>query len=493
MQFIITAAGSGNRFSSAGYNLPKHLLPFDEKQNILDKILNCAPAEVDKLVISNKTHYKKTQENTKGKCTFKQIDDHKNGPVFTLSQSREGINNDEVLISYCDFVSFFNFKRFEDFKNQNDFDAIIFSYTGFHPNFLTNENPAFIQKNKNEVLKIQEKKPFTDNKEEELASDGLYYFKSKDILLECIDECLFNDEFKVNNEFYVTALCEYLIKNHYKVGYFLVDFTITLGTPLFYEEYLKWSSINLYKEKIKLDCPLYITAAGEGVRFDKKDKPFLRLNGKTFLEQSINNFNCDKGTVLGIREDQKKHNAKFENIVYFNKTTKGPAETLKKMLDKKEPSEDKGFFVNGCDYLVEFDQDHLEKLLLLSPDAIISVSNRNFFAETHPKSFSWAQIKKREVERMFTKEYPFKNESPYKNFMYTGFTWFKNKNIFLAGYKNLKHQAGEIYIESVIQELITSGKTVLALSSSYYGFGTPQELNCFNFWLNFLRIDKREN
>ncbi len=501
MNLIVPAAGHSTRFKEAGYTQPKYLLDFDKDRNVLSRILDSVPDSVNKLVAVSEKDYGLIEDDIKNKCKIHKIESHSYGPVFTLSESRDLIGDDEILISYCDFVSHFDYEKFIKFKNENNYDAIIFCYTGFHPNLLTQENPAFVRSVEDLVSAIQEKKPFTENKEEELASDGFYYFKSKEILLKAVDACLSDEKYKIKNEYYVTAPLQYLIQEGYRVGFFSIDRTSTLGTPLFYKEYLKWSKLNLEnKNKIKLKDPLYITAAGEGSRFNNSErpKPFLLLNNKTFLEQSVCKFECEGKLILGLRKEQERFDKiKHDEVVYFNETTRGPSETLKKMIDKTKLPEDKGFFVNGCDYIVDFKEENLEMALSFEPDVIMSVSDKNFFSEISPLSFSWVRPRhfgmKADAPEVFIKEYPFEEESPYENFMYTGFTWFKNRKIFLKGYDRLENSDTEIYVENVIKELIRLKARVLVLYSKYYGFGSPKELNCFNFWLDFFKYEGASN
>ena len=77
-----------------------------------------------------------------------------------------------------------DYDEFKSFVDETDCDGCVVCYTGFHPHMLGGDNYAFckIQENNpdgtlsNKILEIREKQPFTDNKMNEYASSGTYYF-----------------------------------------------------------------------------------------------------------------------------------------------------------------------------------------------------------------------------------------------------------------------------------------------------------------------------
>lgn len=61
-------------------------------------------------------------------------------------------------------------------------DGAISAYKGFHPHMLGSTNYAFIREDNQWMLEIKEKEPFTDNRMQEYASDGTYYFRKGDFV-----------------------------------------------------------------------------------------------------------------------------------------------------------------------------------------------------------------------------------------------------------------------------------------------------------------------
>ena len=79
------------------------------------------------------------------------------------------------------------------------------AYKGFHPHSLGNTNYAYMREKDGWVLDIQEKQPYTDNKMEEYASSGTYYFSTAREMSAAFAEVIDKD-YNVNSEYYVVNL-----------------------------------------------------------------------------------------------------------------------------------------------------------------------------------------------------------------------------------------------------------------------------------------------
>ena len=78
-------------------------------------------------------------------------------------------NDDEIIVSYCDYGTLWNYEEFKKDVKKYNLDGAIPSYIGFHPHMLGSDNYAFIREENKNFLEIQEKKPFTENKMNEYA------------------------------------------------------------------------------------------------------------------------------------------------------------------------------------------------------------------------------------------------------------------------------------------------------------------------------------
>lgn len=132
------------------------------------------------------------------------IEPHKLGPVHAVLQAADLINMQKpVIVNYCDFTCYWNWEHFKKFVSQIKCTGVIPAYKGFHPHMLGPTNYAYIQEKDGWVLDIQEKQPYTNNRMEEYASSGTYYFASGQMMLDAFT-AIKEQDLNVNGEFYVS-------------------------------------------------------------------------------------------------------------------------------------------------------------------------------------------------------------------------------------------------------------------------------------------------
>ena len=176
MHIIIPMSGIGKRFIQAGYKVPKPLIKVDKKP-IIEHVCNLFPGEDKFTFICNAKHLadtniKKVLKNIKPNANIIEIANHKKGPVYAVSLVNKLIENDEeVIVNYCDFGTYWNYQNFLNHTRNRNADAAIPAYKGFHPHMLGNTNYAFMRDKKQWMLEIKEKEPFTNNRMEEYASN----------------------------------------------------------------------------------------------------------------------------------------------------------------------------------------------------------------------------------------------------------------------------------------------------------------------------------
>lgn len=118
-------------------------------------------------------------------------------------------------------------------------DGSIACYRGFHPHMLGSDNYAFLKENElgsRWMDKIQEKQPFTENRMEEYASNGTYYFKTGAIMKKYFQK-LMDLEMKVKNEYYVSMVYNLLVEDGLNVNIFEIKHMLQWGTPYDLEIY----------------------------------------------------------------------------------------------------------------------------------------------------------------------------------------------------------------------------------------------------------------
>ena len=90
-------------------------------------------------------------------------------------------------------------------------DGCVPAYRGFHPHSLGRTNYAFMRVENGWMQEIQEKKPFTENKMDEFASSGTYYFSEGRLMKHFFAELVAKDE-SVNGEFYCSVAYNLMVE-----------------------------------------------------------------------------------------------------------------------------------------------------------------------------------------------------------------------------------------------------------------------------------------
>ena len=164
-------SGIGKRFIDAGYQDPKPLIKVDGKP-IIEHVCNLFPGETKFSFICNAKHLTETnmrdvlsEINPNGNIL--EIPNHKKGPVYAVQLIEEIIDDEEeIIINYCDFGTYWDYKDFLKHTRERDADGAIPSYKGFHPHMLGSTNYAFMRDKEQWMLEIKEKEPFTDDRTE---------------------------------------------------------------------------------------------------------------------------------------------------------------------------------------------------------------------------------------------------------------------------------------------------------------------------------------
>ena len=286
IQLIIPMSGIGKRFIDAGYTDPKPLIEVDGYP-IIKHVVDLFPGVTDISFICNEKHLKETNmrsilESISPCCKIYEVsNENRKGPVDAVYQIKDKIKDDsEVIVSYCDYGTYWNFESFLKTVREGNFDGSIPCYTGFHPHMLGGDNYAFCKQENKVLLEIKEKEPFTDNKMNEYASNGTYYFKSGSLLKKYFKE-LMDLDINLKDEFYVSLVYNLLVRDGLKVNIFEIENMLQWGTPYDLEIYKGWSNYFSKKPLVipnhNSDVTLVLPMAGRGSRFSECDMTYLSL------------------------------------------------------------------------------------------------------------------------------------------------------------------------------------------------------------------------
>lgn len=510
MHIVIPMSGMGNRFINAGYTVPKPLIMVDGKP-IIEHVCNLFTGEEKFTFICNSKHLKETNmlevlKSIKPNANIIEIPNHKKGPVYAVSSISDLLDDDEeIIVNYCDFGTYWDYKDFLLHTRNRGADGAIPAYKGFHPHMLGSTNYAFIRDDKQWMFEIKEKEPFTDNRMEEYASNGTYYFK-KGLFVKKYFDKLMSRDINLKGEYYVSLVYNLLVEDGLKVSIYEIQHMLQWGTPEDVQEYNSWSkyfrnAINL-QEKTKA-CKNSITIiplAGRGSRFVKEGyitpKPLIEVSGKPMIIQAARSLpNTEKQIFVTLQEHleafplEKILKSEFNNsqIVPINEVTEGQAITCS--LGLKDADNEASLLIAATDNGMIYNPIAYQKLVEdMSVDAIIFTFRHHVSSKVNPQMYGWVKTDGDNAIEVSVKA-PISND-PYNDHAIVGTFYFRKVDFFKQALNSLLSKEvrvnGEYYVDSLMGELIELGLKVKVLEvEDYICWGTPNDYETFVYWQSF--------
>jgi len=499
MKIVIPMSGMSSRFVAAGYDIPKYLIEVDGKK-VIEHIVNLYPEDSDFVFIINDKHKEETNiveilDKLVEKKEIVTIPRHKKGPVFSVSEFENLIDDEEeVIINYCDFSIYWDYRHFKGFVDATECDGCVICYTGFHPHMLGSDNYAFCKTDEsNRILEVREKQPFTDDKMSEFASAGNYYFRKGSYVKKYFKQ-LMDEDININGEYYVSLVYNLLIRDGLNNQVYEVPYMLQWGTPTDLDIYNSWS--NYYRKalegqkQVRLEnCILALPMAGAGSRFSKEGytepKPFIQVNDKNMVNQAVR---CLPKTDDVIYACLKGHQSPGQNTVWIDEVLEGQACTTERIVNVIDP--DSSIFISACDNGVFYDADKFLDLVNdKENDIIVWTYRNNYTSHLQPNAYSWVNCDSNgNVSSVDVKN--FTGIDPVKEFAITGTMFFRTKEIFYRSleelYKNNNRTNGEFYVDSMLNEAIGLGYKVKNFEiDNYICWGTPNDLKTYEYWQRF--------
>ena len=510
MHIVIPMSGMGNRFINAGYTVPKPLIMVDGKP-IIEHVCNLFTGEEKFTFICNSKHLKETNmlevlKRIKPNANIIEIPNHKKGPVYAVSSISDLLDDEEeIIVNYCDFSTYWDYKDFLLHTRNRGADGAIPAYKGFHPHMLGSTNYAFIRDDKQWMFEIKEKEPFTDNRMEEYASNGTYYFK-KGLFVKKYFDKLMSRDINLKGEYYVSLVYNLLVEDGLKVSIYEIQHMLQWGTPEDVQEYNSWSkyfrnAINL-QEKTKA-CKNSITIiplAGRGSRFVKEGyitpKPLIEVSAKPMIIQAARSLpNTEKQIFVTLQEHleafplEKILKSEFNNsqIVPINEVTEGQAITCS--LGLKDADNEASLLIAATDNGMIYNPIAYQKLVEdMSVDAIIFTFRHHVSSKVNPQMYGWVKTDGDNAIDVSVKV-PISND-PYNDHAIVGTFYFRKVDFFKQALNSLLSKEvrvnGEYYVDSLMGELIELGLKVKVLEvEDYICWGTPSDYETFVYWQSF--------
>lgn len=521
MHIIIPMSGIGKRFIDAGYALPKPLIVVEGKP-IIQHVVELFPGETKFTFICNDEHLKNTNINMSNilkeivpNCNIFEVSvNNRKGPVDAVLQAIELINDDEeIIISYCDYGTEWDFIKFKDEVHRRKVDGAIACYKGFHPHMLGNDNYAFVKEENKLMVEIQEKKSYTSNKMNEYASNGTYYFKNGVLVKKYFRE-LVEKNISINGEFYVSMVYNLLKQDNLNILIFEIEKMLQWGTPKDLEEYLTWSNYFLKRDihfnESHIDTSnttLILPMAGAGSRFFNvgflTPKPLLNIEGLPMVIQAVN---CLPKTTNKIFVCQNEHLAKYEikstilneyentEIIGIDYVTEGQACTCEIALkNNNKINLNDPILISACDNGVYYDINKYNDLLEdKNVDIIIWSFSNNETSKLYPHMYAWLDVDDDNYIKRVSIKKPFSDcENKYA---IIGTMLFKKGIYFMEGlgeiYNTNYRTNGEFYVDNMIEPLIKMGyKCKIFNVDNYLCWGTPNDYKTYNYWFEYFKLN----
>ena len=513
MQIIIPMSGFGERFRKAGYKIPKPLIEVEGKP-IIHHVIDMFPGETNFTFICNEDHLndpsfdlRNTLLNYCPTGKIVRIAPHKLGPIYAVLQAMEGIDlSQPTIVNYCDFTCYWDWQHFKKFVSNTQCDGAIPAYKGFHPHSLGTTNYAYMKEESGWVQDIQEKLPFTDNRLNEFASSGTYYFSSAQLMKEAFQACL-AQELNINGEYYVSLAYKPLLASHKHIAVYSLQHFMQWGTPEDVHEYNHWSAAfrHLMIPKKHPGTPhgtLIIPMAGMGSRFSSAgytiSKPLIPVSGRSMVSQAIYDLPAATNHVFLLRGDmpeyehlsqELKHQYPQAIIKVLAGLTEGQACTallgVEELLNHGHPATFEPITFGACDNGVLYDQAAYQTLLD-DPDIDLIVwgVRGHTNALRQPQMFGWIDQTEGVINRISVKT-PLDN--PAVDPIVLGTFTFKRIADFQACVDRLMKRNGringEFYLDSCINDALELGLRCAYFEvTDYFSWGTPNDLKTFEYW-----------
>ncbi len=506
---IITMAGKSKRFHEAGYTKPKAFLQVGHSKMIDHVISMFNDKDRFFFVVSEEQvrNYPKEIEYLKTVVKNSHIVKilcHDIGPIHSALQVKNISDNEEVIISYCDFTVRWDYERF--LREVKGFDASIISFSGLHPASFGNTYYAYMRVEGNHLLELKEKASFTNNRHEEPASVGIYYFRDWKLFQKYGNNFLHKRRPK-DPEAYISLLFNFMVKDDLEVLVFPVKNFICYGTPKDLTQYQFWFNFFHEKHDKKEPHPFnkqvnLIPMAGAGNRFSKVgyhvSKPFIQIRSKPMFIRASCSFPKANRWVFFINSNlMKRYPIKKTlqelsynfDIIKVERLTKGQASTC--LLGKDKIIRDRPLLIASCDYEIRYSSEEWRSILEDEKiDGAVWVSRLEKGIFKNPTAFAYCQINtdgqtiRNIVEKQTISDHP--EQDP----MVIGTFWYRKGEDFIWSAESMIEKNitvnNEYYVATSINQLIQKGKKIVIFDvTQWVSYGDPFELKIFEYWEDY--------
>lgn len=245
MANIIPMAGLGSRFSEAGYQLPKPLIPVSGQPMILEAIKNMPPSN-KWIFLVRKEHVEEFQidqliKSVLPEAIIIEIDKTTEGQASTCMLAMKHVEpTEELFIAACDNSFLYDQEQYGQLVKDETIDLVVWTFT--QDKLLTDKPNAWgwvrLAEDGRTISDMSVKVPVSDNPFNDHAVVASFYFKRASDFVAAY-ELMVSENYRINNEFYVDSLPIFLNRLGKRSVILDVDLYVGWGKPADLYEYEK--------------------------------------------------------------------------------------------------------------------------------------------------------------------------------------------------------------------------------------------------------------
>ncbi|NQV46026.1 MAG: hypothetical protein HQ501_14030, partial [Rhodospirillales bacterium] len=430
------------------------------------------------------------------------IASHEDGPTFSALQV-SGIPDDApVIVTYCDFIVSWDYARFV--RHVHGAAGAVVSFRGFHPASFGSTYYAYMRADGDQMVELREKRSFTENRADEPASTGIYYFADNATFRHYAEQLLAADDMELP-EAYVSLLFNPMVADGLNVILHDVENFICLGTPDDYQQYQFWyryfssrqpppEALDGTVKRINL-----LPMAGQGTRFREYGyrvaKPLIQVRGDPMMLRTLHSMPAATDWIFLPRaEDLERHPIErairsfltAPQFVPVDSLTSGQAATCLLAEGLLDPNAE--LMIASCDYEHRFDPAAWRAVLDdPSIDGAVWTYRLGAGLAKNANAFAYCRVAKdgRSIVEIVEKQTI--SDTPEQDPLVVGTFWYRRAGDFIRGANSMieKNIAvnGEHYVGTSINQLLGEGaRFVIFNVDQWISFGDPFELQVLEYW-----------
>ncbi len=515
MKVLIPMAGMGKRFLKAGYQVPKILIPIENRPMVEHVARNFSP-EDDFVFGINEEHdgggmMSGVLKRIAPRGVIVPMPYQKEGPTATVQRMLDHVKDEEpVIVNYCDFSWVWDYDSFKRQVAENRCDGAVICYRGFHPHLLGPNHYATLDSDGLWMKEIREKFSWHDDKKKDWSSSGTYYFRQGAFVKKYFTRIQEKKSWLINGEHYVSQVFQLMKEDGLRVFIYEIPFMLQWGTPEDMGQYLYWSG---YFHAKKLSDKIFahpmtvlVLMAGAGKRFVQEGypapKPYIAVNGDPMVVQSTRHLpQGDRYLFITRKELQNDAGEKVLKMLFqpatvlcLDELTEGQASTAlcaEKLLKPEHP-----LLIGACDHLIFFDPERFKALTAPDSgvDALIFTYRNNPMVRLNPRMYGWVETDAAGRALRISVKVPLAGD-PAQNHAIVGSFWFRKGRYFTENAREMIRENNrinnEFYIDQCMNYLIRNHLRVDVFEvDQYASLGTPDDLRTYEYWQRYFSLKR---